>query len=78
MLFTLKKFIGGLLLPLPLLLLIVAAGLIFICWTRWLRLGKICISLGWLGILLLSLQPVADRILAPLENSYPTLNKTSN
>lgn len=28
MLFTLKKFIGGLLLPLPLLLLIVAVGLI--------------------------------------------------
>ncbi|MDU3154965.1 envelope biogenesis factor ElyC [Hafnia alvei] len=78
MLFTLKKFIGGLLLPLPLLLLIVAVGLIFICWTRWSRLGKICISLGWLGILLLSLQPVADRLLAPLENGYPTLNQTSN
>lgn len=78
MLFALKKFVGGLLLPLPLLLLIIAVGLIFIWWTRWQRLGKICISLAWLGILLLSLQPVADRLLAPLENHYPTLNTPSN
>jgi uncharacterized SAM-binding protein YcdF (DUF218 family) len=78
MLFALKKFVGGLLLPLPLFLLIIAVGLIFIWWTRWQRLGKICISLAWLGILLLSLQPVADRLLAPLENHYPTINTPSN
>lgn len=52
MLFTLKKFIGGLLLPLPLLLLVMGAGLM---------------------LLALSLQPVADRLLAPLEAHYPTL-----
>ncbi|AHF74301.1 Membrane Protein Functionally coupled to the MukBEF Chromosome Partitioning Mechanism [Candidatus Sodalis pierantonius str. SOPE] len=51
MLFTLKKFIGGLLLPLPLLLLVMGAGLV---------------------LLALSQQPVADRLLAPLEAHYPT------
>lgn len=72
MLFTLKKFVGGLLLPLPLLLLLMGAGLLLMWLTRWQRTGKSLTTLGWVCLLLLSLQPVADRLLAPLEETYPT------
>lgn len=72
MFFTLKKAIGGLLLPLPLLLLLMAVGLFLLWFSRWQKSGKILVSVSWLTLLLLSLQPVADFLLAPLENRYPT------
>jgi len=72
MLFTLKKFLGGLLMPLPLLILLMGAGLLLLWFTRWQRTGKGLVSIGWGCLLLLSLQPVADRLLSPLETSYPT------
>ncbi len=74
MLFALKKIIGGLLLPLPLLLMIMAAGLLLLWFTRWHKSAKVLLSLSWLLLLLLSLQPVADRLLLPLESRYPTWN----
>ncbi|EKS7792379.1 envelope biogenesis factor ElyC [Edwardsiella piscicida] len=74
MLFELKKFVGMLLLPLPLLLSLCALGLALLWLTRRQRTGKVLVSLAWLGILLLSMQPLADRLLAPLEDRYPTLN----
>lgn len=77
MLFTLKKFIGGLLLPLPFMLLIIALGLILVWFSRWQKTGKGLITFGWLSLALLSLQPVADSLLRPLENDYPTLNAQS-
>lgn len=72
MLFTLKKVIGGMILPLPLLLLVMALGLALLWFSRFQRSGKICLSFAWLALLLLSLQPVADGLLKPIENSYPT------
>lgn len=72
MLFTLKKVVGGLLLPLPALLLIMAAGILLLWFSRWQKSGKILISASWLLLLLISLQPVADRLLAPMENRWPT------
>lgn len=63
MLFTLKKVIGNMLLPLPLMLLIIGAGLALLWFSRFQKTGKIFISIGWLALLLLSLQPVADRLL---------------
>jgi len=72
MLFTLKKYIGGMMLPLPLLLMFIALGLLLVWFTRFQRSGKIVITTGWLALLLLSLQPVADRLLRPIENTYPT------
>lgn len=74
MLFYLKKVTGGLLLPLPFLLLVIAAGILLLWFSRWQKAGKILISVGWLALLLLSLQPVADRLLQPVEESYPTWN----
>ena len=61
MLFTLKKVIGNMLLPLPLMLLIIGAGLALLWFSRFQKTGKIFISIGWLALLLLSLQPIADR-----------------
>ncbi len=51
-----------------------AAGLLLLWFSRWQKSGKILITLGWLVLLLLSLQPVADGLLAPLENQYATWN----
>ena len=72
MLFTLKKYIGGMMLPLPLLLIIIALGLALVWFSRFQKSGKTLITLGWLVLLLLSLQPVADGLLRPIENRYPT------
>ncbi|MDF7761159.1 envelope biogenesis factor ElyC [Kosakonia cowanii] len=72
MLFTLKKIVGGLMLPLPLLLLVIGAGIALVWFSRWQKTGKVFISVGWLMLLLLSIQPVADRLLKPIEESYPT------
>lgn len=74
MLFTLKKVIGGLLLPLPFLLLLMALGILLLWFTGWQKSGKTVISVSWLLLLLLSLQPLADRLLLPLDSRYPTWN----
>lgn len=72
MLFTLKKAIGGLLLPLPFLLLVIGLAIVLLWFTRWQKTGKILLTASWLTLLLLSLQPVADGLLRPIENHYPT------
>jgi len=74
MFFGLKKLVGGLLMPLPLLLLVMAAGILLLWFGRWQKSGKILVSLSWVLLLLLSLQPIADRLLLPLESRYATWN----
>jgi len=74
MFFGLKKLVGGLLMPLPLLLLLMAAGILLLWFSRWHKSGKILVSLSWALLLLLSLQPIADRLLLPLESRYATWN----
>lgn len=69
MLFTLKKVIGGMLLPLPLMLLIIGVGLALLWFSRFQKTGKVFISVGWLALLLLSLQPVSDHLLRPIETA---------
>ncbi|EHG7613496.1 TPA: envelope biogenesis factor ElyC [Citrobacter sedlakii] len=76
MLFTLKKVIGGMLLPLPFLLLAIGAGLMLLWFSRFQKTGKVMISAGWLALFLLSLQPVADGLLRPIESRYPTWQET--
>lgn len=76
MFFTLKKIVGGLLLPLPLLLLLMALGLLLLWFSRWQKSGKIVVSAAWFMLFALSLQPVADGLLRPLEQRYPTYNAT--
>lgn len=72
MLFMLKKYIGGMMLPLPLLLLLTGLGLFLVWFTRFQKTGKTAITVGWLLLLLLSLQPVAYGLLKPIEDKYPT------
>ncbi|CBG87767.1 envelope biogenesis factor ElyC [Citrobacter rodentium] len=76
MLFTLKKVVGGLLLPLPFLLLVMGVGLALLWFSRFQKTGKGLIALSWLALLLLSLQPVADGLLRPIETRYPTWQAT--
>ncbi|CAI0851794.1 envelope biogenesis factor ElyC [Serratia ficaria] len=72
MLFNLKKFIGALLMPLPALMLLMGLALLLLWFTRWQRSGKTILTLSWLFLLLFSLQPVADRLLRPIESEYRT------
>ena len=72
MLFTLKKVIGSLLMPFPALLLLMALGILLLWFSRWQKSGKILITTAWLLLLLVGLQPVADRLLSPLEKQFPT------
>ncbi len=60
------------LLPLPLMLLIIGVGTALLWFSRFQKTGKLFISVGWLALLLLSLQPVSDHLLRPIENRYPT------
>lgn len=46
MLFTLKKVIGNMLLPLPLMLLIISVGLALLWFSCFQKTGKIFISIG--------------------------------
>lgn len=46
MLFTLKKYIGGMMLPLPLLLLCIALGLGLLWFSRFQKTGKIITTAG--------------------------------
>ena len=62
------------LLPLPLLLLLMARGILLLWVTDWQKSGKTVISVSWLLLLLLSLQPLADRRLLPLDSRDPTWN----
>ncbi|GKX56125.1 membrane protein [Leminorella grimontii] len=72
MLFTLKKIIGNMLLPLPFLLSLMAIALLLLWFTRWQKSAKTLLTASWLTLLLISLQPVADRLLMPLEANYST------
>lgn len=71
-LFYLKKIIGMALMPIPLTMLLTLTGLVLL--KRWPRTGKglIALALLWLG--LTSWHPVANRLLAPLEDNYPVFN----
>lgn len=72
MLFSLKKFIGGMLLPLPFLLLLIGVAILLLWFSRWQKTAKSLLTAGWLVLLLLSLQPIADGLLKPVESDYPT------
>ncbi|OTA21670.1 membrane protein [Xenorhabdus beddingii] len=70
MLFLLKKYIGSLLMPLPLMIIASFIALLLLWFTRWQKTGKTILSLSWLTLLLFSLQPIADKLLLPVEGKY--------
>lgn len=68
-LFLAKKWLGSLLLPLPLLLLTAFLGSILL-WKRHTRSGITLILASLLALALLSTRPVANLLIAPLESAY--------
>lgn len=72
MLFILKKIVGGLLMPLPFLLIMMGIALCLLWFTRRQRTGKVIFLVCWLILGLLSLQPVADGLMRQIEKTYPT------
>ena len=66
--FFLKKFISGFLVPSTVCVLLLAAGLVLLWFTRRQKLGKILTTVG-MGLLLLFSNPaLSELMLAPLEN----------
>ena len=76
MLFIIKKIISAFLLPLPFIVLILTVGLLLLWFTKKQKSGKIIITIGLFLLIVLGLRPVTDRIILPLENSFPKYVKT--
>ncbi|HGJ5898245.1 envelope biogenesis factor ElyC [Arsenophonus apicola] len=70
MLFILKKYLGALLMPLPLIILISFIGLLLLWFTHWQKSGKCLVSVSWLALLLLGTQPIADKLLLSTEGNF--------
>ncbi|GAK85011.1 membrane protein [Vibrio ponticus] len=68
--FELKKIVSSLLMPLPALLIIGFLGLMFIMFTRKQKTGCFVVLFSFVGIFLISFQPVSSRLLMPLERQY--------
>ncbi|WP_417617017.1 ElyC/SanA/YdcF family protein [Oceanisphaera sp.] len=70
MVFLAKKWLGSLLLPLPLLLIVAFLGL-WLLHRQHKRSGTSLLLLSLLSLTLLSTRPVANALIAPLEAHYP-------
>jgi len=72
--FLLKKLIKPFFLPPTFILLLLGIGALFIFLGKRKRLGKYFVLSGIIFYYLFSIEPIADLIIAPLENRYPPLN----
>jgi uncharacterized SAM-binding protein YcdF (DUF218 family) len=72
MIFLFKKIVSPFLFPMPICLGLAFLGLGLVWFTQRQKAGKILITLGVTGLFLVSIQPVSQGILAPLENKYPS------
>jgi uncharacterized SAM-binding protein YcdF (DUF218 family) len=73
MLFILKKWLGGMLMPLPLSLVIFFIGLILLCFTKKQKTAKLFLILSFVGLLSLSVMPVSDQIVRSVERKHPPI-----
>jgi len=71
MLFIIKKWIGGLLMPLPFFLSVFLIALILLFFTKKQKVAKVFLVISFTGLLLLSLLPVSQSLIIPLERKYP-------
>lgn len=69
--FIFKKIVGGLLAPMSLGLAVSAVGLLLLWFSSRQLAGRIIITCGFLLLFLLSIRPVADLLLDPIEDRYP-------
>lgn len=75
MLFLMKKWVGGLLMPLPLLLMFFAFALILLFFTRRQTTAKILLTVTFVSLSTLSLMPVSEQMAHSLEQKHPPLIK---
>jgi len=78
--FLFKKAVGPFFDPLSVCLVILAAGLIVLLFTKWQKLGKALVGAGFIFLLLVSYNGVPELCIKPLESKYPALvhaNKAS-
>lgn len=68
--FELKKVLASLLMPLPAMLIIGMLGLMLIMFTRNQKTGCFIVLFSFVGIFLISFQPVSSRLLMPLERQH--------
>lgn len=76
MLFIIKKWLGSLLMPLPLLLFIFFVGLILLCFTKKQKIAKAFLICSFVFLFLLSLMPVSEQIVLTLERKHPPIMQT--
>ncbi|WP_022943099.1 ElyC/SanA/YdcF family protein [Psychromonas hadalis] len=77
--FLLKKWIGGLLMPLPLFLSLFLIALILLFFTRKQKIAKLLLVCSFTFIFVLSLMPVAEKMTHALERKHlPILQLDSN
>ncbi|AXX91589.1 YdcF-like membrane protein (DUF218 domain) [Malaciobacter molluscorum LMG 25693] len=77
MMFTLKKLISSFLMPLPIGVILLVVAIVFLYKKSYLK-SKIFIILSCLWFVLLSYEPVSNRLLLPLESSYKDLKVIPN
>ena len=76
MLFILKKWLGGLLMPLPVLLFIFFIGLILLCFSKKQKTAKAFLICSFVALFSLSLMPVSEHIARSVEHKHPPIMQT--
>lgn len=71
--FEITKLAGGLLMPLPVILIFLIAGLVLLMASRFRRIALGLLMLGTALLLVVSIPPLSERSLRALETSYPLL-----
>jgi len=75
MLFLIKKWIGGLLMPLPLFLCLFLFALILLFFTQKQKMAKTLLVVSFAFIFLLSTFPVSEQFARRLEQQYPPISQ---
>ena len=73
MLFFFKKWIGGLLMPLPLLLMIFLVALILLFFSEKQKLAKGLLVLSFVTLFALSSLPISEKLVRPVERQHPPM-----
>ncbi|MGB5447285.1 MAG: ElyC/SanA/YdcF family protein [Psychromonas sp.] len=73
MLFLVKKWLGSLLMPLPMILMLFLLALILLFFTQKQKLAKFNLLLSFILLFSLSVLPVSEQLVQPLERQHPPI-----